>query len=111
MVLVTGNWRLWLAGMAVSLIIFLVVLFVVILPAQNTANQAIKSGMQQTQHALKQASQQLNSSTSSSNGQVSSTAKKAKHELSQAAKLAACVSAAGDRCEQAADLPCEVLRT
>lgn len=97
MVLVTGNWKLWLAGMAVSLIIFLVVLFAVILPAQNTANQAIKSGEQQTQHALKAASQQLNSASSAatSSGQASATDKKAKHVLSQAAKLAACVSAAG----------------
>jgi hypothetical protein len=95
MVLVTGNWRLWLAGTAVSLIIFLVVLFAVILPSQNTANQAIKSGLKQTQQALNQASQQLNSASGSGSGQVSSTAKTAKHELSQAAKLAACVSAAG----------------
>jgi len=94
MVLVTGNWRLWLAGMGVSLVIFLVVLFAVILPAQNTANQAIKSGLKQSQQALNQASKQLNS-TASGSGPASATAKKAKHELSQASKLAACVSAAG----------------
>jgi hypothetical protein len=74
--------------MAVSLIIFLVVLFAVILPAPNTANQAIKWGLQQTQHALNQASQQLNSSSTGSD-LASSTAKKAKHEFSQASKLAA----------------------
>ena len=100
MVLVTGNWKLWLVGMAVSLAIFLVVLFAVILPAQNTANQAIKSGEHQTQQALKAASKQLNSaSNASSSGSTGSTVKavdkKAKHDLSQAAKLAACVSAAG----------------
>ena len=46
MVLVTGNWRIWLAGMAASLAIFAVVFFTVIQPSTNTANQALKTGLQ-----------------------------------------------------------------
>ncbi len=38
MVLVTRSWRLWLVGMAASLVIFAVVYFAVIQPAQNTAD-------------------------------------------------------------------------
>ena len=59
MVLVTGNWKIWLAGMAASLIIFGVIFFAVIQPDQNTANQAVKSGLQQTQQALNQAQKQF----------------------------------------------------
>ena len=41
MVLVTGNWRIAMAGLAASLLIFGVLFFAVIQPSQNTANQAI----------------------------------------------------------------------
>jgi hypothetical protein len=59
MVLVSNSWRLWLVGMAVSLAIFGVVYFTVIKPSTDTANQAIKSGLQQTQQVLNPAQKQL----------------------------------------------------
>lgn len=93
MVLVSGNWRVALAGLALSLVIFLVLLFTVILPSQNTANQAAQQGQQLLHQAAKQlnsASHQVSSSAPSSSG--TSTAQ---HTLSQAAKLANCVSQAG----------------
>lgn len=98
MVLVSGNWRIALVGMALSLIIFLVLLFAVILPSQNTANQAIKTGLHQSQQALNQAQKQINSAnkqSSSASSQASSVTRTAQHKLSQAAKLAGCVSSAG----------------
>jgi hypothetical protein len=91
MVLVTGNWRMWMAGMAVSLAIFAVVFFAVIKPSQNTANQAVKTGLQQTQQALNQAQKQLTTAS----GQAGAPTGQVKQQLSTAAKLTACVSAAG----------------
>jgi hypothetical protein len=77
MVLVTGNWRIALAGLAASLVIFGIVFFAVIKPSQNTANQALKSGLQQTQQALNQ------------------TQKQTGVKLGSVSQLASCVSAAG----------------
>lgn len=88
MVLVTGSWRIWLAGMAASLVIFAVVFFAVIKPDQNTANQALKSGLQQTQQALNQAQKQVGSVSGQAGGVAQQT-------LNNAQKLTACVSAAG----------------
>jgi hypothetical protein len=53
MIVVTNNWRIWLAGTAASLAIFLVVFFTTIQPSMNTANQAVKTGLEQSQQALK----------------------------------------------------------
>jgi hypothetical protein len=83
MVLVTNNWRLWALGMATSLVIFLIVLFAVILPAQNTANQALHQGLQQTQQAIKQSQKAF-----AGNGAAQKT-------LSKAQRLTQCVAAAG----------------
>ena len=93
MVLVSGNWRIALAAMAVSVGIFLVLLFTVILPSQNTANQAVQQG----QSLLHQAAKQLQgaSQQATSSGGSSGTSSTASHELSRAAKLANCVAAAG----------------
>jgi hypothetical protein len=91
MVLVTGNWKIWLAGMAASLIIFGVVFFAVIQPDQNTANQAVKSGLQQTQQALNQAQKQFKHAAGSAG--AAGTAGQA--QLSKAAKLTACIAKAG----------------
>ena len=98
MVLVTGNWRAWAIGMAASLAIFAVVFFTVIKPSSDTANQAIKTGLQQSQQAinqgqqaLHQAQKQLTTATGQS-GQVSS---QAQQELGKAAKLTTCLSSAG----------------
>jgi type II secretory pathway component PulM len=88
MVFVTRNPRLWMASMAASLIIFAVVYFAVIKPSTDTANQALKSGLQQSQQVLNQAQQQLKSV----GGQAGAAGSKA---LSAAQKLTACVTAAG----------------
>jgi hypothetical protein len=114
MVLVTGNWRIAMAGLAASLLIFGVLFFTVIQPSQNTANQAIKSGLQQSQQALNQAQKQLSSAgsqaapaapaasaasaapaTSQVQQQISKATGQAQQQLSKAAKLANCLSQAG----------------
>jgi hypothetical protein len=91
MVLVTSNWRMWLAGMAASLVIFAVIFFTVIRPDQNTANQALKSGLQQSQQVINQAQKQL----SSAGGQAGAAGGQAQKQLTKAAKLTSCVAAAG----------------
>jgi uncharacterized membrane-anchored protein YhcB (DUF1043 family) len=108
MVLVTGNWRIAMAGLAASLLIFAVLFFTVIKPSENTANQAVKSGLQQSQQALDQAQKQLSSAgsqvapatpatpaTSQVQQQISKATGQAQQKLSQAAKLANCLSQAG----------------
>lgn len=102
MVLVTGNWRIALAGLAASLLIFGVLFFGVIQPSENTANQAVKTGLQQSQQALNQAQQQLSSASSQASSstpqvqqQVSNAAGQVQHTLSKAAKLTSCLSQAG----------------
>jgi len=91
MVLVTNSWRMWLVGVAVSLGIFALLYLTVIRPNTNTANQAIKSGMQQSQQALDQAQKQLGSATR----QASATATQTQQTLAKAQKLTSCVAAAG----------------
>jgi hypothetical protein len=103
MVLVTGNWRIALAGLAASLLIFGVLFFAVIQPSTNTANQAVKSGLQQSQQALNQAQKQLSTAGSqassaapkASQQQISSATGQAQQTLSKAAKLTNCLSQAG----------------
>jgi len=102
MVLVTGNWRIAMAGLAASLLIFGVLFFTVIQPSQNTANQAIKTGLQQSQQALNQASKQLTGASTQTSpsapavaSQVSNATNQAQQQLSHAAKLANCLSQAG----------------
>jgi predicted PurR-regulated permease PerM len=106
MVVVTGNWRIALAGLAASLLIFGVLFFTVIQPSTNTANQAVKTGLQQSQQALNQAQKQLTGAasqtqqqvpgtTSQAQQQVSSVTSQAQQTLSKAAKLANCLSQAG----------------
>jgi hypothetical protein len=105
MVIVNTSWQRWAAGLAVSLVIFIVLYLTVIQPSNNTANQAVKVGEQQTQQAIKQAQHQINSANDGSasakavsahaSKQVAAAGAKANQQLSTAAKLAACVSAAG----------------
>lgn len=108
MVLVTGNWRIALAGLAASLLIFGVLFFTVIQPSQNTANQAVKTGLQQTQQALNQAQKQLSNATTPASPaapasaataqtqqQIAGATSKAQQTLSKATKLANCLSQAG----------------
>jgi hypothetical protein len=87
-VLVTGSMRLWAVSMAVSLIIFAVLYFTVIRPDNNTANQAIKSGLQQSQQVLNRAQKQLKNA----GGQASGQGQKV---LDRASKLTSCVASAG----------------
>jgi hypothetical protein len=102
MVLITQSRRLWLVGMAVSLGIFLVLYFTVIRPDNNAANQALKTGLQQSQQVLKQAQQQVNSAAGAASGQTGaasgtagSVSAAAGQAASKAQKLAACVVSAG----------------
>lgn len=102
MVLVTGNWRIALAGLAASLLIFGVLFFTVIQPSQNTANQAVKAGLQQSQQALTQAQQQLSTASTTpvpaapqAQQQIAGATSQAQQTLSKAAKLANCLSLAG----------------
>jgi F0F1-type ATP synthase membrane subunit b/b' len=102
MVVVTGNWRIWMAGMAASLVIFAVVFFAVIKPSSDTANQAIKSGLQQSQQVINQAQKQLGtaekqagSAEKQAGAAAGAVSTQAQQQLSNASKLAACVSAAG----------------
>ena len=99
MVLVTGNQRMWAIGMFVSLAIFGVLYFTVIKPSSDTANQAVKTGLQQSQQALSQAQQQVSSATGAASGangtQVKAATGQVASALSNAQKLTACVSAAG----------------
>lgn len=105
MVLVTNSWRLWLIGMAASLAIFGLVYFTVIAPSENTANQAVKTTLQQSQQALNQASKQLrnptgqaaasNSQASAADGQAGTVSAKVQQSVNKASKLAGCMAAAG----------------
>lgn len=83
MVIVTNNWRLWALGLVSSLVIFLVVFFTVIKPSENTANQALKTGLQQTQQVIKQSEKAAGGNSA------------AQQTLSKAQKLTQCVAAAG----------------
>jgi type II secretory pathway component PulM len=88
MVLINRSGRLWMVSLAASLIVFAVVYFTVIKPSSDTANQALRSGLQQSQQVLNQAQQQLKGV----GGQAGAAGSKA---LSAAQKLTACVTAAG----------------
>ena len=98
MVLVSNSWKLWLAGMAASLAIFAVVYFTVIQPDQNTANQAVNTGLQQSQQAINQAQKQLGNASGhagSTSGQAAGVSAQTNQTLSKAQKLTACLSTAG----------------
>jgi len=99
--------------MAVSLAIFALLYLTVIKPSSDTANQAVKAGLQQSQQALNQAQKQLSTAGgqvgqpsaasgqagTAAGGQVSTRAGQAvgqaQQQLGQAARLTACVTAAG----------------
>jgi type II secretory pathway component PulM len=77
-----GGWKYWLAGLAVSVGIFAVLYFTVIKPTTDTANDAIRTSLQQSQQQLNQAKQQAPDAQS-------------KKQISQAQKLTACLADAG----------------
>jgi hypothetical protein len=98
MVLVTGNWRIAMVGLVASLAIFGVLFFTVIQPSETTANQAVKTGLQQSQQALNQAQKQLSTASgqaSSSASQASGAVGAANQAVNKAAKLAGCLANAG----------------
>jgi membrane-bound ClpP family serine protease len=97
MVLITGNTRIWLVGTVISLIIFGVLYFTVIKPDNNTANQALRTGLQQSQQVLNQAQKQINSAAQSSG--VNSAA--AQQVVNKASQLSSCIAAAGTDVSQA----------
>jgi hypothetical protein len=88
-ILVTGNRRLWAASLAVSLIIFAVLYFTVIKPDNNTANQAVKAGLQQSHQVINQARKQLSDTSGAG------ASKQVQKSLGKAAKLTTCLQAAG----------------
>ena len=73
-----------------TVIIFGILYFTIIKPDNNTANQAVKAGLQQSQQVINQAKKQL--STSGASAAVSS---QASQQLDKASKLTSCVAAAG----------------
>jgi negative regulator of sigma E activity len=91
MVVVTNNWKLWFAGLGASLVIFAVVFFAVIQPSQNTANQALNTGLRQSQQALNQAQKQL----STAGQQAGTAAPQVQQALSKSSQLTGCLSQAG----------------
>ena len=108
MILVSNSWRIYLIGLAVSLAIFGVVYFTVIKPSSDTANQAVKTTLQQSQQALNQAQKQVGQATSqagagagagstSGSGGASSagTSGQVQQTVNKVQKLTACIAAAG----------------
>jgi type II secretory pathway component PulM len=76
-----GGWY-WLAGLAVSVGIFAVVYFTVIKPTTDTANDAIRTSLEQSQQQLKAAENQAPDAQS-------------KQQIINAEKLTGCLSDAG----------------
>jgi beta-lactamase regulating signal transducer with metallopeptidase domain len=90
LIIVSTSWKLWLAGLAVSLGIFAVLYFTVIKPATDTANNALSTSLQN-------ASQQLD------NAKRDAPTPQAKKEVSQAQKLTTCLADAGTDTGKVAD--------
>ena len=75
MIVFTNSWKIWLAGLAVSLGIFAIIYFTVIQDANDQAdqaleqsNQAIEQGLQQSQQALDQSQQALDQAENGGGG-------------------------------------------
>jgi hypothetical protein len=90
LIIVSSSWKLWLAGLAVSVGIFAVVYFTVIKPTTDNANNALTTSLQQANDQLSQAKE--NAPTPA-----------AKKQLSQAQKLTACLQDAGTDTSAVAD--------
>jgi hypothetical protein len=97
MVLVTTNRRYWYVGLAVSLLTFAIVYFTVIRPSTDTANQAIRTGLQQSQQLINQEQQQLSHDNTAAGapGAANGAISQAHQQLSNASKLTSCLAAAG----------------
>jgi predicted PurR-regulated permease PerM len=77
-----GGGKYWLAGLLVSVGIFAVIYFTVIKPTTDTANDVLRTSLQQSQQQLNQAKQSAPDAQS-------------KKALSQAEKLTSCLQDAG----------------
>ena len=104
MIVFTNSWKIWLAGLAVSLGIFAIIYFTVIQDANDQAdkaleqsNQAIEQGLQQSQQALDQSQQQLDQAENGGGGGAGggSAAGNASEQIDQAQQLAQCIADAG----------------
>ncbi len=96
MIVFTNSWKIWLAGLAVSLGIFAVIYFTVIEPSNDRADEAleqsdelIEQGFQQSEEALEQSQQQLDESGAGSAGEA------ADQQIEQAQQLSQCLAEAG----------------
>jgi hypothetical protein len=90
MVVMGGGGKWWLLSLLVSVGIFAVLYFTVIKPTTDTANDAIRTSMQQSQQQLERAKKHAPTPS-------------ARHALSQAEKLTACIQGAGTDTSQIAD--------
>ena len=98
MILVSNSWRIYLVGLAVSLAIFGVIYFTVIKPSSDTANQAVKTTLQQTQQAVNQATKQAGQATGQAGagaGQAGGTSGQVQQTVNKVQKLTACIASAG----------------
>jgi hypothetical protein len=92
LIVVSNSWKIWLAGMAVSLGIFLIIYFTVIKDANDQADQALNNATQLEQNALNDANKQLDKANQSAGG-----------ALSDAEKLTNCIADAGTDTGKIAD--------
>ncbi|HYU60751.1 MAG TPA: hypothetical protein VEK39_08320 [Solirubrobacterales bacterium] len=99
MIIFTNSWKIWLAGLAVSLGIFAIIYFTVIQDANDQAdkaleqsNKAIEQGLQQSQQALDQSQQQLDQQGQNGGG---GAAGNANEQIDEAQQLTQCISEAG----------------
>jgi hypothetical protein len=99
-VILTNSWKIWLAGLAVSLGIFAIIYFTVIKESNDRAdealqqsNQAIEQGLQQSQQALDQSQQQLDQSAGGAGGGGGGNANE---QIKEAQQLGDCIAAAGN---------------
>jgi hypothetical protein len=107
MIVFTNSWKIWLAGLAVSLGIFAIIYFTVIQDANDQAdqaleqsNQAIEQGLQQSQQALDQSQEAIDQAqngtgTGGGGGGGAGAAGNANEQIDQAQQLAQCIADAG----------------
>jgi len=86
-IFVSNSWKFWLASLFVSLGIFAILYFTVIKPTTDTANDAVRTSLEQSNEQLNQAQQQLKDVPGSTAG--------AQKQLSDAEQLTQCLSDAG----------------
>jgi beta-lactamase regulating signal transducer with metallopeptidase domain len=90
MIVYSTSWKLWLAGLAVSVGIFAVIYFTVIKPTTDNANKVLTNSLQDANQQLNKAKQQAPNA-------------QAKKELIQVQKLTTCLQDAGTDTSAVAD--------